>query len=113
YTRYHCLHQINKNNGWYLIDCRDADSLYKNIAEKTKPDHTQSTEYIYHVLGKLNDKRILDIFKLRYSGPKEKMTFREIGRSLGVSGQTVLNLYNKGKKILKEKLVNGSEMDIV
>ena len=44
---------------------------------------------------------------------KSKKTWKEIAKNLGVSSQTVINIHNKAKRILKTKLKSENTLDLV
>ena len=59
--------------------------------------------FIFNELEKLKDKRVSNVYKLRYySG--DKMTWANIGKNLGFSSQTAINLHKKGAEVLKRKI---------
>jgi|TARA_R100000329_G_C7497686_1_gene175212 DNA-directed RNA polymerase specialized sigma subunit len=67
---------------------------YKNI---------EMNKFIFNELNKIKDKRIERVYSLRYfSG--EKMTWSTIGKQLGFSSQTAINLHKRGAEILKRRI---------
>ena len=62
--------------------------------------------YVFEVLDRIKDKRISKIFRMRYFSGDPKMTWKKIGEKIGVSTQTVINLHEKGKKMVKIKAKN-------
>ena len=104
-TKYRCLHLINKAKKSSLLQERvrnnnesTLNNLNKNIF-KLK----ELNAHIFSILNKLKDKRISSVYKLRYfSG--NKMTWTKIGKSLGFSSQTAINLHAKGADVLKRKI---------
>ena len=63
----------------------------------------EMNKFIFNELNKIRDKRIKSVYSLRYfSG--EKMTWSRIGKRLGFSSQTAINLHKRGAEILKRKI---------
>lgn len=114
--RYHCLNTINKNNQLITME----DDVIKNLIEKNqlKLDNQslsfkEKNDMIFSILDRLKDKRIKKIFKLRYFNNKKLMSWADIGRKMNLSTQTIINLHNKGKLLLKNKLTSVSNSDII
>ena len=59
--------------------------------------------HIFSILSKMRDKRIESVYKLRYFSD-HKMTWSKIGRELGFSSQTAINLHARGARALKKKI---------
>jgi len=71
-------------------------------------------EFVMHLLGKMKDSRVKKIFHLRYFCNKiEKNTWSQIGKNLDISTQTAINLHNKGKKMLRNKLASKENEDLI
>lgn len=78
--------------------------------EKTKND--ERFELIEEILNQVQDKRIQQIFKLRYFGEsKTERSWAEIAKVIGMSTQSAINLHEKGRKILHSKLVSDACFD--
>jgi RNA polymerase sigma factor (sigma-70 family) len=114
--RYHCLNTINKNNQLITME----DEAIKNIIEKNqlKIDNQnlsfkEKNDMIFSILDRLKDERIKKIFKLRYFNNKKLMSWADIGRKMNLSTQTIINLHNKGKLLLKNKLTSVNNSDII
>jgi len=104
-AKYKCLHSINKAKKTSLLQDRvrknnedPLNNLNKNVF-KLK----ELNAHIFSILEKLKDKRIMSVYKLRYFSDK-KMTWSKIGKSLGFSSQTAINLHAKGADVLKRKI---------
>ena len=52
----------------------------------------------------MKDERISKVFKLRYFSGEKKLTWQKVARKLNVSTQTAINLHEKGRLILRNKL---------
>lgn len=116
YTRYHCLNLLNsrKNHSFVSIE---EDSI-KSIIEKqstSDENHTKNAkDHLSYILDQLKDPRVKKIYMMRYfSDDGRKKTWKEIAEAVGVSSQTVINIHNKSKKILKTKLKSRNNYDFV
>lgn len=74
-----------------LLDLVD----YSGYSDSVEVDNL--SDYLSH----LDDERVRKIFELRYN---DGNTWREIGQVVGLSGQMVKNIHDKGAAILKEKI---------
>jgi hypothetical protein len=114
--RYHCLNTINKNNRHITME----DSAIKHIIEKNQIKTNNETvafkekaDMIFSILDRCKDKRIKRIYKLRYFNNKRLMSWADIGEKMKLSTQTVINIHNKGKDFLKNKLTSTTNSDII
>lgn len=118
YTRYQCLNAISASSRHISLDMpqltflKERDSV---LEQKLDPRHSEDTiEYILNILENLQDKRIHEIFKLRYLTPsKNKMTWAKIGKEMGISTQTAINLHEKGRGFLKNKMLSSEINDVI
>lgn len=70
--------------------------------------------YINHLLDQFHDKRIKLIFKRRHFNNESKPTpFYKIGKELNLTAQQVINIYNRARKFLKQKLKSGECFDLI
>jgi DNA-directed RNA polymerase specialized sigma subunit len=67
---------------------------------------TDTMEYIFGILKEHPDKRVGDIYRLRYrSGKKNKvMPWHMIGDKMKLSAQGCINIHNKALNYIKDKL---------
>ena len=70
-------------------------------------------EYIFNILNGLKDERISKVFKLRYFSGEKKLTWQKVAKKLDVSTQTAINLHEKGRLILRNKLESKEISDSV
>ena len=84
-------------------------------ASEEKGTKTKNTkEYLSHILDELKDKRVKKIYMMRYfSKDGKRKTWKEIATEVGVSSQTVINIHNKAKRILKNKFKSKNNYDFV
>ena len=117
YARYLCLNSINTRK--FIVPTTDND-IQKHIEDSQATDDylkskTYSQEdylYVMNLLQQLKDKRIIDIFKLRYFG-RRRMIWTQIAKKINVSTQTAINLHNKGLNMLRMKMSSKTISDII
>lgn len=117
YARYLCLNSINARR--FIIPTTDEE-LKKHLEESqvcrdffaAASTTIEDFEYVLNILEQVKDKRIIQIFKLRYLSQK-KMIWAEIAKEVGSSTQTIINLHNKGLELLKKKLRSESVSDVI
>lgn len=114
--RYHCLNCLNKKGPLLAME----NDAIKNIVEQNQKKNNYSeslikekSDFIFSLLERTKDERILKIFKLRYFNDSKHMAWNKIGKTLGISTQTAINLHNKGKRFIKNKLTSLNNSDII
>lgn len=110
-SKYHVLTFINSNNR--LVDMED-ECIHTFLTNKSKQDFDSENDlkdekdFVFDILNKLKDKRILKVFRLRYFDDKsmntKKATWSTIASKIHTSTQTAINLHQRGVKILNKKL---------
>ena len=107
YSRYHCLNHI-KNNFKYIYSNEDTITHFFNNKSVDEYDanknHKTDLEHAFAILKKMNDKRIVKIFKLRYLNTGEKLTWKQIAKEFDLTPQTIINLHSKGRRAIKRKM---------
>jgi len=105
--RYQCLNTINNNKNTMSMEVEKINFLIdqmslkeNNSSEKVK----DANEYIFKILESCLDKRILQIYKMRYFNGSKLMAWSKIAKKLKVSTQTAINLHKKGMSLLKVKI---------
>ena len=117
FTKYQCLNAINKRKNVVLLD----DDKLRHFIDKESEERGLSDprglkdtgEYIFNILDKLKDERITKVFNLRYFSGEKKLTWQKVAKKLNISTQTAINLHEKGRKILKNKLENKESSDLI
>ena len=104
-TKYKCLHLINKARKTSLLQerVRNNNESTLNNLNKNVFKLKELNAHIFSILDKLKDKRISSVYKLRYFSDS-KVTWSKIGKRLGFSSQTAINLHTKGASVLKRKI---------
>lgn len=111
-TRYYYLNKISKHK-------RETFPGDVNVLENSDDfdfniNLTDVNDYIDYILTELDDKRIKEIFRLRYfSNGSKLMPWEKVGESIGLSRQQVLSLHNKTGELLKKKLQSTNNQDII
>ena len=109
YVRYKCLDFLNESNFSSIAKPQEAlNQINKKAAANFEDEFNlrRKKECVFDILFDLKDQRISKIYKLRYFTTHPKMTWKKIGEKIGVSTQTVINLHEKGKKMVKIKAKN-------
>lgn len=114
--RYYCLNCINGKNNDLNLDNENIKTIIETQQKKvstTKENIKNQSDYIFEILNKIKDKRILEIYKKRYFENSKPTSWSVIAEKMNLSTQTVINLHNKGKKLLKNKLTTLNNNDII
>jgi len=115
FTRYYCLNLMNSRKK-YVYSSEENELDYFNNADFLidKNNSGEIQEFAMHVLSRMKDERIKKIFHLRYFCESiKKNTWSQIGKKLNISTQTAINLHEKGKKMLYNKLSSKQNEDLV
>ena len=105
YVKYQCLNCRRTKFNYCILD----EEASVEIEQKSHRDYEShnlmidKANAVKDILNSLDDKRIKNIYTLRYENTK-KMTFKKISIELGVSEPTVKKLFQKGKKIISKKM---------
>ena len=117
FTKYQCLNAINKRKNVILLDDDKLRHFIDKESEERAPSDPRSLkdigEYIFNILDKLKDERIVKVFNLRYLSGEKILTWQKVAKKLNISTQTAINLHEKGRKILKNKLENKESSDLI
>ena len=105
-VKYSCLNALNKKSKDRLV--ATEDEILDVLKEKTpEEDDNNLFEFTDNILNQLRDKRIKQIFSMRYSNHHQKPSWCKVAEQLNVSTQTAINLHNRGIAVLRKKI--GSE----
>lgn len=104
YTRYECLNRITGNYKYLSTSSDDIESILNSKFNIHKLP-TNIIEECLDIVNNLNDKRAIEVFKLRYfSESRKPLTWKQIGKKLKISTQTALNVHNRTIDFLKKNL---------
>lgn len=110
--RWYCLRRLNDNPK--SIACEDELLEFLINKNNKNKSHKDIVDSILYILDQLKDKRIKKIFELRYfSDNKKKSSWVRIGKEIGISYQTALNLHNQTISFIKEKLTSKNNCDFI
>lgn len=103
-TRYECLNRISDRAKYVYSEELENQKPCPTI-QKSDPYDEEKIQLCFDEVKKLNDKRALKIFKLRYlNGTRKVMPWNQIGKKLKISTQTALNVHNKAIRRIKSKI---------
>jgi len=115
-ARYYCLNCMNKNNNSIAMEEKDIRLILEKKQLAVNNDQNllkEKSDLIFSILDRVKDSRLSKIYKLRYFSGKKLTPWSKISKKLKISTQTAINLHNKGKKLLKNKLTTGYNIDII
>ena len=107
-ARYFCLHKIEKANQMPELD--DEDAINHEFESRSLKEYQEKSPKInfngiLNKLTKVPDKRIPNIFRLRYDpGLSRKKTWQSIANELELKISTVQALHKKGIGLLREEI---------
>lgn len=112
-TRFWILNNNKNADKSYSLENKDIE-LLNNSQNNHYHDNTyqfENRDLILKYISKINDDRIKQIFKMRYidvDGNKLR-SWKSIGAELNLSIPGVINLHDKGKKIIIENIKNSEK----
>jgi RNA polymerase sigma factor (sigma-70 family) len=113
-TRYHFLNFINSNKKYVVSEDKTIDFINAQNVLITVDKNSETVDYIDSLLSSMRDNRIKEIFKLRYFSGNEKLTtWNRIAKRLNISTQTAINLHEKARVFLKNKIESKNSFDLI
>jgi RNA polymerase sigma factor (sigma-70 family) len=113
-ARYHCLNFLNKNSNYFPTESQYLQNMIENKQEQKEDLNKENCDYFLNILKSLKDERVYKIFKMRFfSQNKKNRSWNAIGKKLGISTQTAINIYNKHIDFLKIKSNKDSFNDTI
>jgi RNA polymerase sigma factor (sigma-70 family) len=106
YVKYQCLNCKRSKIDSKTVNSENAEMELEKMSHSNFfeiEERENKIIIINEALSSIKDKRIKDIYKLRYFNSK-KMTFKKISVRLGLSEPTIKKLHQKGKKLLSKKI---------
>ena len=106
YARYLCLNSINARKFLIAVDNDELRNMIDgmgsidnfHISQSNKDDYA----FLENLLSQLKDERISKIIKMRHLS-SEKKEWKQIAEKMNISSQTVINLHERGIKLLRRK----------
>jgi len=103
---FYCKNVLNITNKLRKFEPMKSESLESFLDTvvyyEPDPSYTEEINLVFDVLNKHSDKRLAKIFYMKFFLPKPQNSFNNIAKSLGLSVQGCINLYNKGKRYLQK-----------
>jgi len=113
-SRYHFLNYINSNEKYVLSEEKTIDFFNNKDILLVVDKNSDMLDYLTSLLSSFKDKRVYDVYKLRYFSSNEKLTtWNKIAKKLGMSTQTAINLHEKARSFLKTKIQSKNSFDLV
>lgn len=108
-SRFHCLNTNKKFGNFTFLEKDECLDIIMNSADKMMQETNDNdiNQHILDIINGFSDERIKKIFYFRFieGGKKNKvMSFSEISKKLNLSISHVINLYQRGQKILQKKI---------
>jgi len=110
-TRFYCLNLMNSRKRIVNFSNDDIKKAIENksFLQKDETEVQESFTYAMFLLDSLKDKRIKQIFSLRYLEESNKIRWKSIASRMNISVQTAINLHSKGVRVLSGK-INSKEI---
>jgi len=113
-SRYHFLNYINANKKYVASEEKTIDFFNNKDVLLVTDKSSDMLDYLTALLSSFKDKRINDVYKLRYFSNNEKLTtWNKIAKKLGMSTQTAINLHEKARVFLKNKIQSKNSFDLI
>ena len=114
-SRFFCLNLLNSRKR--IINFTNEEmriaienkSFSQNEDKKSKEDFS----YVMFLLGNLKDKRIEQIFQLRYLEGNKRIKWKNIASKMSISVQTAINLHSRGVKVISTKIKSKEVCDSI
>lgn len=113
-ARYHFLNYINSNKKYVLNEGFGVDTFFNKDILSVSDKNTEMYDFLSSLLSSFKDKRINEVYKLRYFSNSAKLTtWNKIAKKLNISTQTAINLHEKARSFLKNKIVSKNSFDLI
>lgn len=113
-ARYHFLNYINSNKKYVFSEEKTVDFFNNKDILLVIDKNSDMLDYLNSLLSSFKDKRVYDVYKLRYFSNNEKLTtWNKIAKKLGMSTQTAINLHEKARVFLKNKIQSKNSFDLI
>ena len=111
--RWHCLNKLSKNGRYLPCESDTLEFLVNQGKLNHEPNFVEESAYVFSILDQLKDKRIAQIFRLRYFSGKKNRSWASICKTMKMSHQGVINLHNKAVEFVREKMASKNNCDFV
>lgn len=109
-AKFKCMKHIHRDSPKYLLMPDGALNYYslksgqQNEEEPPPIDMKSTFNQVLNILDSLEDKRIKQVFQIRHLESNKNKPWHEVGRMLGVTGQTAVNLHKKGRELIASRM---------
>jgi len=113
-SRYHFLNYINSNKKYVLNEGFGVDVHLNKDILCTTDKNTDMYDYLSSLLSSFKDSRINEVYRLRYfSNTSKPITWNKIAKKLNISTQTAINLHEKARLFLQNKILSKNSFDLI
>ena len=113
-ARYHFLNYINSNKKYVLNEGFGVDVHLNKDILCTTDKNTDMYDYLSSLLSSFKDSRINEVYRLRYfSNTSKPITWNKIAKKLNISTQTAINLHEKARLFLQNKILSKNSFDLI
>lgn len=104
-TRFWCLNQLNQLKQPDTFPIGDNLELIEGAAEQEDYEMTGNLEEIKNLLNQYNHEQTKKVVNLRYfSGSRKPVSFKEIGKNMGLSAARIEQIVKKFIEYARERL---------
>lgn len=115
HARYLCLNSINSRKNLLAVDNDELRKMVDNSCgsqESNPKSGKEDLDFLNNLLSQIKDERISKIITLRHLSDK-KREWKYIAKKMNISSQTVINLHERGIKLLRKKFLSKECSDII
>lgn len=113
-ARYHFLNFINSNKKYVLNEGLGVDIHSNKDILHCFDKNNELHDYLSSLLVSFKDSRINEVYRMRYfSNSAKPVTWNKIAKKLNISTQTAINLHEKARVFLKNKILSKNSFDLI
>lgn len=113
-VKYHFLNYINANKKYVCSEENKIDFFNNKDILISFDKNDDVLDYLRSLISSFKDERVKKVYELRYfSGGTKLATWNSIAKKIGVSTQTAINLHEKTRGFLKNKILSKNSFDFV
>lgn len=116
YARYLCLNSMNARKCILSVEDSDLKELIDNSSFsedfRDKTSQLEDFAFLKNIISQIKDPRIAKIIKMRHLSDG-KREWKHIAEKMNISSQTVINLHERGMKLLRKKFLSKDNSDII
>ena len=114
-SRFFCLNLINSRKRIVNFTNEEIRLAIENKSFSQDEDRKSKEDfsYVMFLLGNLKDKRIKQIFQLRYLEGSKRIKWKNIASKMSISVQTAINLHSRGVRVISTKIKSKEVCDSI